>query len=221
MAINKNQRALVLISDLTNLPPEKDLLYNFIENSGRTVCSTILQNQYIEYVTLFDNAATKNNLINKLKNIGAKPQIKVIDLIVMLHGSNNRLGFKNGNTDTNMLSQEIKSLNLKNKLRLIYSTACYGMTHNDDWINAGFTTSIGSRKVNANASVEFPVLLQLWAAGFKIKDALAAGENPLTRIPADQAARIFASLNNLSYRNSIDSDKVLAGNSQIKISTNA
>ncbi len=219
MTVNKNERALIVISDLTERPPEKDRLYNFIETAGRNVCETILKDDYADYVTLYDNSATKNNLIQILKTIGAKTTIKAIDLIVMLHGFPNILGFKGGNYNTVSLANEIAALNLKNKLRLVYSTACFGSSHNDDFRNAGFNTSIGAQKVNTNAAVELPVLLQLWASGQKIKDALAVAENPLSRNAADAAAKLYADLNNFSYRNEINSDKVLRGDSQLTINS--
>ena len=74
--------------------------------------------------------------------------------------------------------------------------------------------------MNTNGAVELSVILQLWTAGQKIKDALAVGENPLTRDTADVAAKLFADFNNLSYKNQIDSDKVLVGNGQLRISSN-
>jgi len=220
MSVSKNERAVVVISDLTELPPEKDQLYTFIESAGRVVCETLLKNDYADYVTLYDASATKANLIQTLQAIGAKATIKAIDLIVMLHGSANRLGFKGGNSNTATLATDIAALNLHGKLRLAYSTACFGSSHNDDFRNAGFNTSIGARKVNTNGAVELPVILQLWTAGQKIKDALAVGENPLTRDTADAAAKLFADFNNLSYKNEIDSDKVLVGNGQLRISSN-
>lgn len=220
MSVTKNERAVVVISDLTELPPEKDQLYTFIENSGRGVCEALLKNDYVDYVTLYDASATKSNLIQTLQTIGAKATIKAIDLIVMLHGSTNRLGFKGGNLNTATLATDIAALNLRGKLRLVYSTACFGSSHNDDFRKAGFNTSIGARKVNTNGAVEFPVVLQLWTAGQKIKDALAIGENPLTRDTADAAAKLFADFNNLGYKNDIDSDKILVGNGQLKITSN-
>lgn len=220
MSANKNERAVIVISDLTELPPEKDQLYTFIENAGRAVCETLLKNNYADYVTLYDASATKANLVQTIQAIGAKANIKAIDLIVMLHGRSNRLGFKGGNYNTRTLATDIAALNLSNKLRLVYSTACFGSSHNDDFRNAGFSTSIGARKTNTNAAVEFPVVLQLWTSGQKIKDSLAVGENPLTRSGADAAAKLFADFNNLSYKNDIDSDKVLVGSGQLTINSN-
>jgi hypothetical protein len=74
--------------------------------------------------------------------------------------------------------------------------------------------------VNTNGAVELPVVLQLWTSGQKIKDSLAVGENPFTRNAADAAAKLFADLNDLSYKNDIDSDKVLAGSGQLTINSN-
>jgi len=220
MSATKDERAVIVISDLTELPPEKDKLYTFIERAGRAVCETLLKSNYADYVTLYDASATKANLVQTLQTIGAKPTIKAIDLIVMLHGSTNRLGFKGGSYKTDILATDIAALNLRGKLRLVYSTACFGSSHNDDFRNAGFNTSIGARKVNTNAAAELPAILQLWVSGQKIKDSLAVAENPFTRDAADAAAKLFADFNNLSYKNNIDSDKVLAGSGQLTINSN-
>jgi hypothetical protein len=220
MSVTKNERAVVVISDLTELPPEKDLLYTFIETAGRAVCESLLKGNYVEYVTLYDASATKANLIQTLQAIGANATVKAIDLIVMLHGRKNQLGFNGGHSNTKTLATDIAALNLSDKLRLVYSTACFGSSHNDDFRKAGFSTSIGARKVNTNGAVELPVVLQLWTSGQKIKDSLAVGENPFTRNAADAAAKLFADLNDLSYKNDIDSDKVLAGSGQLTINSN-
>jgi hypothetical protein len=220
MSVTKDERAIVVISELTSRPPEKARLYNFIEISGRSLCESILKDDYVDYVTLYDDSATKANLIQTLQAIGAKVTIKAIDLIIMLHGSSGSLGFYGVNGTTATLASEIAALNLKNKLRLVYSTACYGSSHNADFLKAGFSTSIGARKVNANAEVELPPLLQLWARGYSIKDALSVGENPLTRQAADTAARLYAHRKNLSYKDDINSDKVLLGDDQLTINSN-
>jgi hypothetical protein len=220
MSVTKDERAIVVISELTSAPTERDWLYNFIEGAGRSSCERILKDDYVDYVTLYDASATKANLIQTLQAIGSKGTIKAIDLIVMLHGSSNRLYFKEGGCNTATLAAEIAALNLKNKLRLVYSTACYGSSHNDDFLQAGFSASIGARKVNANSEVEFSPLLQLWASGHTIKDALSVGENPLTRDAADAAARLYAHLKNLSYKDDINSDKVLLGDGQLTINSN-
>jgi hypothetical protein len=220
MSVTKAQRAVLIVSDLTSAPPDRDWLYNFIESGGRTTCKTILEPHYARFEKLYDSAATRSNFIQKLQTLGADPAIRAIDVIVMLHGATNQLGFRNGMFSTPTLRTQIANLNIAPKLRLLYSTACYGASHNDDFVGGGFNTSIGARKVNTNAAVELPALLGLWVTGSKIKDALAVGESPVTRNAADTAAKVYATWNNLPWKNQVDSDKVLLGDGQLRITSN-
>jgi hypothetical protein len=65
MPIHKNQRALVVISQLTRgVTQDQRWLYRFIENSGRSVIEGILKDDYGDYVTLYDQSATKANLLS-------------------------------------------------------------------------------------------------------------------------------------------------------------
>ncbi len=220
MSINRNQRVLLVVNQLTQGVSENDRwLYRFIENSGQGTVRGILADDYRELVTLSDQSATKERFLNALQTLGAQPTVRAIDVILMLHGTTNHLFFHNGVYQTAVLAAEIAALSLSAKLRLAYSTACYGASHTDDLVRAGFTTAIGAVGVNANAAAEFPVLLQLWSVGWQIKDALAAGESPLTRFPADEAARIYARTNNAPWADEVNSDKVLRGNDRIRITS--
>lgn len=218
MSIQKNQRALIVISQLTRgVDQDQRWLYRFIESSGRDVVESTLKDDYADYVTLYDQSATKANLLNTVRAIGAKPTIKEIDLVVMLHGSRNSLVFHDAACNTSILRTDIANLNLTRKLRMVYSTACYGDSHSDDFVNAGFSAAIGAVAVNANAAVELPVFLNLWSWNWRLRDALGAAESPLTRVPADEAARVFGDANNTSWKDEVNSDKRIRGNGDIKI----
>ena len=178
MSIQKNQRALIVISQLTKgVDQDQRWLYRFIESSGRSVVESTLKDDYADYVTLYDQSATKANLLNTVRAIGAKPTIKEIDLVVMLHGSHNSLVFHDAACNTSALKTDIASLNLAHKLRMVYSTACYGDSHSDDFVSAGFSAAIGAVAVNANAAVELPVFLNLWSWNWRLRDALGQ-QNP-------------------------------------------
>ncbi len=205
MSISKNERVLIVINEIAS--GEFDFLYSSIEGAGRALVQTILGNDYAKIVKLYDANATLAKLIAALKFEGARTSIKRIDLIVMLHGRPGRLIFHEGSKNSSAVKNQIKALNIQSKLRLVYSTACFGDSHSADFIAAGFDAAIGSKKVNANAGMEFGLLLGGWKFNFTLSDCLAP-TIPLT--PAvDTGATAYGHLVNTTWKNDVDSTKVI------------
>jgi hypothetical protein len=142
--------------------------------------------------------------------LGANQAIRAIDVIVNLHGAKNQLFFEDGGVSTASLKNDFLALNLGHKLRLLYSTACYGRSHADDFVGSGFNAASGAVGVNANSATEYPTVLTMWAASAKFRDALAEGENILTRKAADDLAKMMGF-------SDANSDKVIYGNGTITI----
>jgi hypothetical protein len=221
MAVTKSKRALVSIINVQdNVAQNVKWLYQFIDASG-AVASDLLANGYGRYQKLVGGNATRRRFVNALDNLGKDPSIEAIDVLVMIHGLDKKLVFVDGFCDTAALAAEIRGLDLSNKLRLLYSTACYGLSHADDFVDAGFSAAVGAQKVNANAATEVPVLFMMWADGFRLRDAVAAGEMPATRLASDTAARWFGRINKTSWRDEVNSDKEIVGDEQITIESNA
>lgn len=213
MSLGKSERALLVVNSLAAVGEARfKWLYEFCEASGVTVAEIALKPQYGKYQKLTASHATKSAFLQALRSLGSDPAVKAIDVLLMLHGSENRLHFDGGSVGTIDLRDELKALGLRGKLRMLYSTCCYGDTHSDDFVAGGFQAAVGSIAVNANAATEYPTVLTLWATGSALKDAVASGENPLTRIPQDQLAKLmgFADAN---------SDKNIRGNGRITISS--
>lgn len=215
MPITRNERVLIVISHISS--GITDHLYEFIQSSGRNGVQTVLGDDYEKLVKLYGANATLDRLVNAIRVQGARTAIRRIDLIVMLHGSPGRLVFRDGTHNSQEVRDRIRALNLQAKLRLVYSTACFGDSHSAHFIAAGFDSAIGSKKVNANAAVEFLPLLFLWQFNNKLSDCLAPTIPPTAA--ADALARAFGQLNNMPWRNDVDSTKVLRGNRNLRIST--
>lgn len=215
MPITRNERVLIAISYIAS--GNNDYLYNFIESSGRNSMETVLGDDYERIVKLYGANATLGKLINAIQAQGARSTIKRIDLIVMLHGGPGTLVFKDGTHTSKEVRDRIKALGLEAKLRWVYSTACYGNSHSAHFIAAGFDSAIGSKKVNANAAVEFIPLLSLWQFGNKLSNCLAPTVPPTAA--ADALARAFGQLTNKPWKNDVDSRKVLRGNKNLRITT--
>jgi len=215
MSISKSQRVLIVINHIAS--GDTDYLYRFIEEAARGTVQATLGDDYARIVKLYDANATLAKLTTALGTEGAKSSVKRIDLIVMLHGSPGVLVFKNGAKESSLVRSQIAALNIQAKLRLVYNTSCFGDSHSADFIAAGFDSAIGSKKVNANAAVEFAPLLSLWQFDFKLSDCRAPTVLPTPA--ADAAAKAYGQAANTSWKSKVDSTKVLRGNANLKIST--
>lgn len=215
MTIQKQQRVLIAINHLAS--GETDYLYRFIEESGRGTIQATLGDDYQKIEKLYGEKATLTKLIAALRNLGSRSDIKRIDLLILLHGSPGKLHFYDRARTAADVGTAISNLNIAPKLRLAYNTSCYGDSHSQDLIAGGFDTAIGSKKVNANAAVEFPLLLSMWQFDNRIVDCLAATK-PLTG-PSDAATELYAAVANPSWRGQVNSTKVLRGKKGIRISS--
>lgn len=215
MAIDRQHRVLLIVNHLAS--GDTDYLYRFIESAGRATVETTLGDDYASLVKLYGGNATRARFVAALRREGAKAAVKRIDVVFMLHGSPGEVGFHDGDADTGALAADIAALNIRSKLRLIYSTCCYGDSHSADWLSAGFDTAIGAKKVNANAAVELAPLLSLWQFNFKASECLAPTIPPTG--PNDTVARAYGRANQLSWAGDVNSSKVIRGNANVRIST--
>ncbi|HEX8369864.1 MAG TPA: hypothetical protein VF604_15065 [Pyrinomonadaceae bacterium] len=219
MKVTKSRRALVSIINVQeHVPRNVRWLYRFIDASG-ALAAGLLAINYGQYRKLDGKNATRARFLDALENLGKDASVRAIDVLVMIHGLDKKLVFFDETYHTPQLAAEIRALNLSNKLRLFYSTACYGFSHADDFVDAGFKAAVGAKKVNANAAAEVPVLFTMWAGGARLGNAVGAGASPITRLPADQAARWFGRINKTGWRDDVNSDKIIIGNDSIKITS--
>lgn len=212
MSITKSNRALLVVCNTVDGgSPKLNWLYQFLDASGLGLAEQILVPHYGTYKKLTGSQATRSAFIDTIQALGMRSSIKAIDVILILHGNKESLLFFDGVMGTSTLRQQIAALNLGHKLRMLYSTACYGATHADDFVNVGFDVACGAVGVNANSAFEYPTVLTMWATGSKFRDAIAVGENILTRAPADELAK------RMGFPDA-NSDKVVVGNGAVTIS---
>lgn len=212
---NNNQRGLVIISELVTAGrPEFREVYRWLQSNGAALPRNTIGHLYGTVRTLTGANATTTRFVSTLREVTSMSSIKEVDVILHLHGGPNRLYFANGSIRTSTLRDRIAALGAEKRLRALYSTACYGSTHADDFVSAGFTCASGAVAVNANSPIEFPVFLTMWASGFKFKDCINTAENHLGSIPFDVAARIA-----LGDGYTVNSDKRVHGNGNATIRT--
>lgn len=190
-AVTKDERALIVVSELKTFgDPKLAWLYQFLEASGVVMAQTMLGGKYKKIVVLSGSAATRTNLGTKITQLKNDSTIKAIDVFVHLHGSSGKLWFANGSTTSSSLKTYIASKGAQSKLRIFYSTACYGKSHAQDMVDAGFDAASGAVGVNANSSYEYPAIMGKLATGSTFKQAIDFGNNPAMRATHDNAAKL-------------------------------
>jgi hypothetical protein len=211
--ISKSQRALIVLSNLI-VPgdPAFNHLYCFMDYAGISIAQTLLSVEYQSFIVLKDNQTTVQNFLSAINTLTNSNIIKVVDVIMNMHGRDGGIIFGNDDTDISAISDQVRTAG-RGKLRMLYSTACYGSSHNQYWINAGFRVSAGAKKVNGNAIVEYPTVLSAWKIGSNLNTCISTGELPVTREPMDRAAKFI----NPNW--DVNSDKDILGNGNITIST--
>jgi len=209
--IKKSNRALLFVCSIVHGGQDRlRWMYQFAEASGEVLADTILGTKYDTIVKLTGPGITRQAFVETLNRLGLNPQIEAIDVIMMVHGLPGKLCFQDGDATVSKLAREIRDLGIQPKLRLYYSTACFGASHAEYMLAAGFDAAVGAVGENCNSATEYPTVLTMWAWGHSIKDAVASGETAITRIPADAMARA------LGFRKA-NSDKELFGKLGTKI----
>jgi hypothetical protein len=66
------------------------------------------------------------------------------------------------------------TLTQRGKLRSLFSMGCFGATHLDKWLSAGFQVASGSVGIYADAALSTPAFLAAWVAGLGFGQAIQA-----------------------------------------------
>jgi hypothetical protein len=209
-----SERALVLISSLTPAGKAKlKTLYRGLGAVSVELADLMLRPQYGRVRMLTDRAATRPAFVKAINQVAAQTQIDAVDVIVVLHGSPGRLIFDDGNGKGESVDVRDLSLDLspaRSKLRILYSTACYGLSHAQAFVDAGFDAACGAIGECANGPVEYPQVLSMWSHGHTFKDSVNKGDDPSTRKIFDAAAW-------LSGFHDANSDKEIKGDLTVTI----
>ena len=210
----KNQRALLVVCSLA-AQGRRDLtwLYRGLEVGGVALADHVLRKLYGSSAELQGNDVTGGSVVQALGDLATSGTVAAVDVIWMTHGEPDGLIFDNGQAVTaSDLADSIVQAGMPNVLRALYSTACFGATHNAQWLRAGFKVVAGARKVNANSATEFPVVIQHWGGGDSFADSISIGDNPGTRWFWDQAAKKMRFAG-------VDSRKLVAGDGSLSINS--
>ena len=215
MAVKRKQRVLLVVANLTTHGRE-DLawVYKWLDANSLNVATFLLGALYRRVYTLTGDEVTVDNFVGQLERLAANPKTKAIDVLINLHGWKGKLWFVEGPIKVKRLADLIAEVHVEHKLRLLYSTACYGASHALDFVRAGFRVASGAVGVNANGAHDYPTQLLYWAMGATYKSALAAGNNKLITSVYDKLARKF------DFED-VNSKKIAVGRKKTKITSNA
>jgi hypothetical protein len=213
----ENRAALVAIRLHDAGPKNLKWLYRGLEVAANAKVKQILDPAYQNSVQLLsgDNV-TSANFLDALDALGNNASCTAIDVVLVTHGGPGNIVFASGVDEISSaaLGAALATSAAQPKLRLMYTTACYGATDAADLLAAGFNSVVGAKLKNANSLSEFQPLLQNWAGGKTIADAVAAGDRPASRMFWDMFARIGGF-------HEVDSEKVVAGDPLLTVSSDA
>ncbi len=213
--VSKNDRELLVVINLVDHGMEKwKWLYHWLDTTAVPTTKILLGAHYKKITFLEKSKASCEEFLKKMSAICAKQHVKALDVILHLHGLKRQLSFADGSIKTDKLSDQIKALNLKNHLRLLYSAACYGSSHAQDFVNAGFRTASGAIGVNTNSDYNYPAVLTKWTSNGRYTDAIALGNSPLMVVSHDAVAK------RMGFRDA-NSKKVINGMKYLQITSPA
>lgn len=156
-----------------------------------------------------------------LKTSTSRNSVRAVDLIFVTHGLSSEMLFADGRKTANRVRDEIVN-NLtsteRSKLRMVFSTACFGTTHRTAWRNAGFRTVSGAAGIYADSALSYPAFLGAWIAGQSFSSAvgIANGIDPL-RINDNAAKAWFDSKNRRDLSRQVNSVRMVSGSGSLKI----
>ena len=213
MKVKVQGRTLLIVANLTTHGRE-DLrwVYRWLDASSIHVARAILRLFYGRIHVLSGEQATASDFVDKLAELAADAQTEVVDVLLHLHGQERQLWFVEGPIPISTLRERIAEKRLQGKLRLLYSTACYGASHAPHFVASGFQVASGAIGVNANGPYDYPAQLLAWALGATYERAMKIGNNrPIAWLHDRLATRFeFKEVNSI---------KALAGDKRARIST--
>ena len=164
-----SERALVVVSSLTPAGRAKLRgLYRGLGAISVELADLMLRPHYGRVRMLTERRALRASFVRAVNQAAARPEIKAIDVIVVLHGHPGRLVFDNGSGKGDVVPVTQLGADLApaaGKLRVLYSTACFGLSHAQPFVDAGFAAACGATGQCANGPVEYPQVLSMWSQG--------------------------------------------------------
>jgi hypothetical protein len=227
VAIAKEQRdAVLFVANLASASMEgfEKSFYEFVTFSAEQLGMSFLQPNYRKVHLVKGKDASLAALTAKLNEAASAPAVKVVDLIFVTHGLSDQVTFIDGRKPMDTVKQSIVgglSASDRAKLRVVFSTACFGQFQREGWTDAGFKVASGSKGVYADSGTSFPAFLTAWAAGQSFTAAVkAANDSDPLRVQDKAAVSVMKSFGTPDkFTTGVDSVRVVRGNGELTINT--
>ena len=221
--VSKAQRELIIVSpDLSQGDAIERGLYDVIEWSGVGLATATLALRYNVVHILKDGAATRAGFVGKLDDVSGKTSVRAVDVIFLTHGLDANVLFSNGEFTMNSVRDRILA-NLttgqRAKLRMLFSTACFGGSHRLAWRAAGFKTVSGSREVYADSAASYQPFLTSWLAGLNFGLSVTAANAAGATSPWDGIASTWLLSKGNQFWDDVDSFRLTSGTTSLTIAT--
>ena len=217
--VTREERVLLIVNCLADHGDERfHRLYKFIEKTGISLAECYLDQHYRSILTLKDLEATLSSFLSCLSNLADDQHTRALDLFFQLHGLKGKVRFFDQWVFSAELINEIRLIVKRDCLRLVYNTSCYGDSHSDDFLKAGFKVAVGSLKVNANAATEYPIFCRCWP-GRRFGRKREMSISKLVRRADLLIPRLIQDRISGHFFKDVDSKKVIRGDSTITINT--
>lgn len=223
--ITKSQRDLLLVSCVADYSIPRGSrwknLYHWLDTTAVPLTRALLGPHYRKIHERIGNAAGYNAFLKALEAITARGGTKAVDVVLQLHGygepgtSGGKLSFADKTVKVRQIRKDILALGLSEKLRMLYSCACFGACHIDDFRKAGFRAVSGAEGVNTNSEFAYPATMTSWIANRTFRKCIDAGNNPVF---VDLHDRIAADLG-FTGNYEPNSNKLLGGKSSLRITS--
>jgi hypothetical protein len=221
--ISKAQRDLVIVSpDLSQGDELEQGLYDVIEAGGVGLGVGTLSARYRSVHVLRNDGASRAAFVGKLRELTARAGTRAVDVIFLSHGLDDRVLLAEGLMTVASIRASIVarlSTAQRAKLRMLFSTACFGASHRAAWIGAGFKAVSGSRLIYADSAVSYSPFLSSWGIGATFGTAVTAANLAGEVSPWDGIAKAWLRSRNYTDWSRVDSYRVTSGNAALTIST--
>jgi hypothetical protein len=213
MTVSTDQRAVVVAIRLSDAGRKQlKWLYRGLEHGAELDLHQQLDKHYDAVEVVSGDACTPDALVERIVTAAQRAELTTLDVITVVHGGPGELEFSGDlSIKASDLGRRLAADGAGPKLRLLYSTACYGESHAAPLVAAGFSAVIGSKGKNTNGLSEFRKLLTEWTEGKSVEEAVHRADRPLPRMFWDFVAR-------LNGFRQVDSQKVVTGDPTITIS---
>jgi hypothetical protein len=233
--VRRSERALVIFSELNEQDEDPFFrwLYSFAERQGVSLASSLLNNNYDRIYPVTGPRAMLEALTDTIEQALSDADIDELDLLWHGHGVERKDGARttyaysmapnarntDGLCDIDEIIVALANLDEERRLRMFYTTACWGAELADAMVDdIGFSCGSGAKAVNTNAALEFPLFLANWKAGRPFGTSVTTA---LRRSAYQKTDLEVRTRDNSGRFSDTDSRKELFGDVSINIRSNA